>query len=159
MTTNRVNITLTTEQSAGLSAAMDALETAMPPLVSLSGTESRKLFKMGDGSEAFVQKTLDALRLYPELVPSSISLEDLDRDQALRETLRPIRARLRQLTELVDGTYKLAGADLMEACSAVYRTLRIHGEGEGLENLLTDIGQRFKRTSTPPTEPADPPQG
>lgn len=162
MITNRVNIILSAEQTIGLTTAVADLEAVMPPLISISGKESRKLFKLEDRSEAFVLKTLDALRQYPELIPSTVDLADLDRDQALRETLRPIRARLLHLAELVDGTYKLAGADLMEGCSLVYRTLQIHGKGAGIEGLLADMGQRFaRRRNTPPEVPApeNPPQG
>ncbi len=162
MTTNRVNITLTAEQSAGISTAVDALETALPDLISLSGEESRKLFRLGDLGEAFVLKTLEAVRLHPELFPTSVDLAAMDRDQKLRETLRPIRTRLQGLVALVDGTYKLAGADLMTNCSAAYRILQVSGVGAGVEDLLADIGQRFDRGPIPEPEvpaPAGPPQG
>ena len=162
MITDRINITLTAEQIASLNAAVAGVESAMPGFASLSGEQSRRLFKLGDASEAFVLKTLDALRQNPDLIPATVELQTLERDVVLREALRPIRARLLQLAERVDGAFKLAGADLMEGCSVVYRTLRIHGEGEGMEALLEDIGQRFaRRRATEPTTPppSEPTQG
>jgi hypothetical protein len=58
----------------------------------------------------------------------------------------------------VEGSYKLAGADLMKNGTAVYQILRLNGYQEGLEPLLEELGTRFARPSkkkAPETESLD----
>jgi hypothetical protein len=46
---------------------------------------------------------------------------------------------------LVEGSYKLAGADLMKNSTVVYQILRLNGYQEDIESLLTELGTRFAR--------------
>lgn len=125
---------------------LEFLQQSMSELVSVSGPDSRRLFKMGAKSEAFVRSTLDAAGKHAALLPGGIRA-NMERDAALRQRLRPILAKLQSLLSLVEGSYKLAGADLMKNGSAVYQILRLNGYQEGLNPLLEELSSRFARPS------------
>lgn len=140
-----IDIALTPEEVASIETTLASLEDTMPFLIGLSPERVKALFKLGPQSEAFVQKTLEAAEQHARLLPASTPVAAMRRDAELRETLRPIRTRVARLLEMLDGTMILAGADLMKSASAVYRTLRIHAKGEGIEGTLEDLGKRFAK--------------
>jgi hypothetical protein len=141
-----IDLTLTEEQTSGMEGWLELLQESMSMLVSVSGPDSRRLFKLGAKSEAFVRSTLEAAAAHEALLPAGIR-EHMERDAALRERLRPIMVKLQNLLALVEGSYKLAGADLMKNGTAVYQILRLNGYQEGLEPLLEQLGTRFARSS------------
>ena len=67
--TNRIDVTLTAEQSAGVDAAVTGLETALDFVISLGTQERRHLFKLGAGSEAFAQQAHAIARENTEIIP------------------------------------------------------------------------------------------
>ena len=161
--TNRIDVSLTPEQSAGVDTALAALETALTFVVSLGSTERKQLFKLGVGSEAFAQQAHQIARDNTEILPGGLSVAELDRDAVLRELLLPVEQRLSTLLTKVRDTRMLAGADLMQGAMVVYRSLKAHGDRAGLRILQQELGQRFERpgrtTEEPPTEPTGTPEG
>jgi hypothetical protein len=142
-----MNVTLTAEQKASIVAAVEALETTLGFRVSLDNTERRRLYKLGSKSEGFVREALEAARNHTEHLPPSLSLDDLDRDVALREVLLTLVQRVGALhTQLVD-THTLAGSDLMHGATRIYRALRANAEGAGIDNTLAALKRRFEHTS------------
>ncbi|MGV3533078.1 MAG: hypothetical protein ACO1QR_11970 [Chthoniobacteraceae bacterium] len=154
MIRNNVDITLTTEQAAGITTGLDTLQDAMSFLVGVSPEDRKALFKLGPKSEAFVNTAMVAAADHADLLPPGI-LENMQRDENIRGVLLPVLTRLRQLTALAEGTYMLAGADLMKNGTTVYHVLRMTGYQEGLDPLLTELGARFRtrRSTDPEPEP------
>ncbi len=150
---SQIDITLTAEQVAAIIAAMDTLELAVPFLVSLTADDRQRLFKLGSRSEGFVAEALSAALQHPEYVPSAVAMDQFQRDIALRQTLLPIVQRARVLYTKLNDTWMLAGADAMQAATAIYRVFRAQ-RGEGLDVTLNVLKQRFERsTPLPPEEP------
>jgi hypothetical protein len=158
--TNRIDVTLTTEQSAGVETAIANLETALDFVISLGTQERRHLFKLGAGSEAFAQQAHAIARENTEIIPGGLTVADLDRDAAVRDLLLPVEQRLSTLLTKVRDTRTLAGADLMQGAMVVYRALKAHGDRAGLRTLQQQLGRRFDRPSQPAeaTEPAPTPE-
>ncbi len=151
--TNHINVTLTAEQAAALTSLLDELDTATPFLVSLLPEERKSLFKLGSRSEGFAREALQAAILYPQHLPASIGLAELQRDVNLRDTLLPVLQRVRTLYTKMNDTWMLAGGDAMRSATRIYRVLQAH-RGEGLDETLDVLAQRFERPSrTPATEP------
>jgi len=153
---NNLDVTLTTEQSAGVTAAVASLYTAMPFLVSLTSTERRRLPKLGDKSEAFVRQAHQIVRDYVDVLPAGIDLEQMDRDAAIRDLLLPVHQQLTQILTMVNDTITVAGSDLMKASHIVYRALKSHGEEAGLRLIRDELGRRFARTARPEEEEEEP---
>ena len=152
--TNRIDVTLTAEQSAAVEAAVQALLDALPFVVSVGSTERKHLFKLGAGSEAFVQQAHAIARENTEIIPGGLNVADLDRDAAVRDLLLPVEQQLSTLLTKVRDTRMLAGADLMQGAMVVYRALKVHGNGAGMNVLQQQLGQRFDRPSRSEEPPA-----
>jgi hypothetical protein len=141
---DRINITLTAEQTAGAAAAVEAVATAMPYLISLSPADRKYMVKAGNASEGFIQSVLELARQNPHLVPSVVDMTKLERDLALRDALAPAEAGLTLLATKVNHTRRLANADLYEGCLDIYHELQRHGQDQGLDALITPLRARFK---------------
>ena len=156
---NRLDVTTTAEQLASVDVAIAALETATPFLISLSPTERRKMLKLGARSEDFVRHALEAGRLNPDIVPTALTLEEIDRDQRLRNALLSVGQRLDTLNQKVRDTTMVAGADLMGASMVIYRALQANGKAAGLDEVLSRLRARWDRPSrSPEPTPEEPTQ-
>src|SRR5687768_10749001 len=77
---NKIDVTLTAEQVAAIIAALDTLDTALPFIVSLTPEERQRLFRMGTRSEGFVRDALVAAQQYPEHMPPSLEIAEMQKD-------------------------------------------------------------------------------
>jgi len=59
MTDNRVSARITPEDVAAVQAAISTIKEKLPFLIGLSKEERVSMLKMGDKSQAFVQKTME----------------------------------------------------------------------------------------------------
>ncbi len=154
---NKLDVTLTGEQSAAVTTAVANLYTALPFLVSLTIGDRRRLPKLGARSELFVRQAHQVVRDHGEAIPTGLTVEAMDRDAAIRDLLLPVHQQLTQLLTMVDDTITLAGSDLMKASHIVYRALQSHGEEAGLRVVRDELGQRFARAPRAPEETPAPP--
>ena len=153
---NSLDVTLTSEVKATITANMDALGESLAFLTAVLPNEGRRLYRMGDKSESFVRQAHQVVRDHGDVLPLGLSLEQMDRDMDLRETLLPLQQRLSQMLRLVTDTYALAGSDLMQASMIVYRCLKSHGSGVGLNDVTASLGRRFAgQGRQTPTEPEE----
>src|SRR5690349_4251156 len=152
--TNKINITLSAEQQAAGTAAVEALATAFPYLVSLTPTGRRKMLKMGERTEGFVRTALDAAAQFQNAMPASVDVAQLDRDLALREHLAQVELALGSILQKVQDTRRVAGSDLYSGALDIYQALRRHGVDEGVDVAVNQLRQRFRRTTT-----EQPPEG
>ena len=132
-------------QWAALDQALATLEqTCSPILVSLDGVRGRrKLCKMGDGSEAFCRKALDAMRENSDLLPGNLDVAEMARDLADHDALNARLTRLLQLVERMRDTDMALGSDVMVAALLGFQVLRLAGKGQGLDGTSNELGKRF----------------
>ncbi|QNP40103.1 hypothetical protein [Lysobacter solisilvae (ex Woo and Kim 2020)] len=157
MSQNLASVHFDATQWQGVDDALTALESSLGPvLVALQGTgQRRRLAKMGDGSEAFCRKALDAMRSNRNLLPGVFDLDEMGRDLADHDALNVRLTRLVQLVEKVRDTDMALGSDVMVAALAGYHYLKAAGKGEGLDAVNRDMGKRFEGGErTPKAEPA-----
>lgn len=140
-----VNITLSAEQKATIIAAVAEVDEALTWLISVSPRSRKRMLKLGPKSEAFVQEARNVVRDYGDLLPTGLSMADLDRDMEVREILLPIQQKLEVLLQRVKDTQMVAGSDLMKAATLVYRSLQSHGYTAGLGPVTASLGRRFKQ--------------
>ena len=153
-----VNITLTAEQQAEVTAAVAAVDDALTWLISVSPTTRKRLLKLGPKSEAFVQEAMSVARDHGNLLPAGLNTADLERDLAIRQLLLPVQQKLETLLQKVKDTSMVAGSDLMQASALVYRSLQSHGHTAGLGTVTASLGRRFIRQGgTPEPEPTPEP--
>lgn len=153
---NLVSGTLTAADLQAVTDALAVIRTKLPFLIDLSSAERRKLFKMGDGSRAFVEKALIAAQANPQVFPPAFGVAEYARDWALWAQLGPVATQIAQLNELLDDTMMALSSDLMNAAVTAYGHLNQADTG-GLEDVRAELARRFTRSgpalATPPDAP------
>lgn len=144
---NRINAILTAEDRDKILNNLAEIKTLLPFLIDLSPEDRQSLPKMGDKSRAFVGNSLELAEYDDRYLPRSFDVPEFRRDVELAEALYPISIALRQLSEFVDDTYIQVGSEAYTAALVVYQSAKRNGKGEGLDDLLDALGERFARKS------------
>ena len=142
MPQNLISLTLDNDQIAAIDRTIGELEGQLEGLVSLSLEARRAVSKMGPKSEAFCRQTINALRLYPEVVPPSIGVDEAHGDLDLLDQLRPLFQRVHRLSQRSADSELALGSDAMVTALAGYRVLKAVGRDHGLEALRRELGDR-----------------
>jgi hypothetical protein len=144
---NYISGALTSEDRVQIAAAIATIREKLPFMLELPAKTKRGLPKMGDKSRAFVQKAFEVGSRHPDYLPGSIDLEELRRDIELFEAIYPILMDLNQLQGELNDTLTAVGSDAYSAALQIYRIVKAHGDGSGLDTLVDDMGRRFGRKS------------
>lgn len=150
---NRISATL---QEADRQAALEAIqtiETKLAFLESLTPDERREMPKMGDKSVAFVRKSVEMAQTGADYLPGAFDIPGFKADLDLFDALLPIRQRVVRLQEKIEDTMTLLGSDLYVAALDHYAAAKRNGKAAGLDDLMTMLGKRFIRRTTPPAPP------
>ena len=136
MPQNIVSLAVSPERIAAVQQALASLEASLADLVELSNAQRVELVKMGPKSEAFVREGLMVLEANSELLPRSFDVDEMRRDLAALDTLRPLTAR-------ADDTEMALGSDLSEAVLEGYRFAKAGGTGAAVDALRAAAAGRF----------------
>jgi hypothetical protein len=147
MTTNQISATMTKADRDAVLAAVATIKEKLPFLMDLTPEQRTSLPKMGDKSQAFVNKALEVATQNPDFLPRSFDLEEMKRDVELFQALYPVFLSLTQLQELVDDTVMAVGSDAYAAALVVYNFAKASGKGSGLDAVADEMGKRFARKS------------
>lgn len=151
---NRINATMSEADREAVLEVFTTIQTKLPFLVSLTPEERRELPKMGDRSVAFVRKSEEMAQEGAAYLPGAFNAAEFKKDLALYDALLPIYQKAVKLHEMIEDTMMLLGSDLFVAALDHYAAAKRHGSTGGLDELMTVLGQRFTRRSTPPAPPA-----
>lgn len=149
---NRISASLSGEQLKTVLDLIRQLEAALPFLVALTPDERKDLTRTGDASRPFIDKSLKLVQAHNQFLPRSFDVGEFAADVQLRAALETIRVRLSPLVEKLDDTTACVASDAYDAALEVYHYARQNGEGEGLDELIALMSQRFarnKRTTKP----------
>lgn len=144
---NYISGTLTDQDREEIMEAVTTIREKLPFILELAGKTKQSLPKMGDKSRAFVRKALEVASNHTDHLPRSFDLDEMRRDVELFEAIYPIAMELSQLQTEIDDTLTAVGSDAYSAALKVYRHVKAHGEGNGLDYLVDDMGRRFGRKS------------
>ena len=156
MSQNLIDLDLTPDSLAAITAAVTTLETQLGGLIALQADQRRNLTKMGDKSEAFCRQAVIAFGENPGVLPRNFDLEAFQRDLATLDALRPTMSRLERLHERMTDTHMALGSDLMTNALEGYAVLKVAGKGEGLDSLRRMLSARFNRSRAEAVEEAVP---
>ena len=149
----QIDITLSAEQTAGITTAISGLTTAMPFLLGYSPEERRRLPRLGPRRESFARLAVETAQQNADLIPASVDLPGLSRDMTLHEVLTGVRTQLQQVLQQVEDTQQAAGCDLYNGSLEIYRALKAHGRNRGLGTTLLQLKTRLRTAPAP--EPAE----
>jgi len=146
MTSNPISLTYTPDQITAIDQSLGQLETQLQGLLSLSIDARRSASKMGPKSEAFCRQTVNALRLYPQIVPPSIRVEQTHTCLDTLDQLRPLFQRLHRLSDRSTDTALALGSEAMVAALQGYGVMKAVGRSQGLDALRRELGEsRFTK--------------
>ena len=123
---------------------MDQLDEILADLIALDPMTRRRLFKMGDKSEAFCRQALTLLDQNRQVVPPSLELEEALEDLATIDLLRPRLKQVQRLAERMADTEMALGAEVAQAARKGYALLKVAGRNQGLDTLRGELAGRFR---------------
>jgi hypothetical protein len=156
MITTQSNAALSDEDMQEIKQALDLIQAKMPFLITLSATERKRLYKMGDKRFAFVSNSLLAAQSNPGILPSSFDVQAYQNKYRLVSQMNELLLRIQQLQEQVDDTGVAVGSDAMMLSLTVYNYVKTAAkQTPGLKSLSEQLGTLFKaiRNKTPKGEP------
>lgn len=146
---------------AEIKQVQDALKIAVDILrkylLALSPEQRRKMLKMGDGSEPFVEKVMDYVKSNPQFLPPVLSAVEMGKDWKVINQLLPILRTVEQLSSNLNDTIMEAGSELYKACLGYYKGVEIGAQMNypGAKPIAEDLGKRFAgqgRRKKPPVD-------
>ncbi|WP_374241220.1 hypothetical protein [Zoogloea sp.] len=153
MAQNLISLDLT-DNLPKFDAALDAIEQVMDIFVSLTPEQVRRLTKIGDKSETFCRQTTAILEQNQQAVPPGFDLEELKRDLAAYDALRPRLLRLQALTAKCADTRVALGSDIQAASYDGYGLLKMFGKADNVAPLQESMRSNVRRKSPAPGQDA-----
>lgn len=152
---NRISAALPSAAVDRILAAIALIEAELPFLITLSPEESRGLRNLGFDGVAYAQAGLDAVQASVDFTRRGFDLAEYEKDLALLAQLRRVRARLAPLTQKLEDTYRLTGADVMVTADDIYEDLRKdNGETEAVQVPRQQMRKRYGFRKAKPGKPA-----
>ena len=100
----------------------------------------------GSGQAEFLKnKALEVAVSHQDRLPHTFDLDEMQRDVKLFDAIYRIAMEFNQLQAEIDDTLVAVGSDAYSAALQVYRHIKAHGEGVGMDSFVDDLGQRFDR--------------
>ena len=157
-----INVTLSEQDLQEIKQSIATIQQKLPFLITLTATERRRLFKMGDRRLVFVQTSLNAAQSNQNILPASFDLNGFTNDYRLATTLTEVDMLLSQLNEQVDDTLLAVGSEAMASSLTVYdyvktaakKTPGLKGIAEQLGSLFRAIRSKSAKSSTEGTAAA-----
>lgn len=151
MTQNLISLDIT-DDLPKLDGLLDEMERMLDAFISLDAEQRRRLTKIGDRSESFCRQTLSILEQNRQALPPGFDLEELKRDLAAFDDLRPRLLRLQAVAAKWDDTHLALGSDIMMASYEGYALLKVFGKADHVTPLQDKMRASSRhRTPAPDT--------
>ena len=126
--------------------------------VVLTPDDRQELFKMGDKSEAFVQKAIRYAGDHPELAPGFLDVDEMTADYRTAQTLEAVAEQLAQIASMARDTATAAGSDAQAGALVFYRSVKsaVRAGAPAAEAVFEDLRERFDRSGASGDEPPMP---
>jgi hypothetical protein len=157
---NRVNGTATPAQVTAVKAAFQTILTNLPFLIGLTAEERRTLTAIDVSNKAFTEDAINAGVGNSTLVPSYISMVNMQNDLTLFTQLDEISALANQLCERIEDTRMLAGSEAYGQALNLYKAFTSAADAgvPGTDSIVEQLKKRFASTgntvTTLPVAPA-----
>ncbi|PJJ10144.1 hypothetical protein CLU83_3537 [Flavobacterium sp. 1] len=158
---NRVNATATAAQVTAVKAAFQTILTNLPFLVGLTADERKSLNTVDVSNKAFTEDAINAAVNNTTLVPSYLSVANMQNDLTLFVQLDEISGLANQLCERIEDTKMLAGSEAYGVALALYKSFGSAADAGvlGADSIVDQLKKRFATSggnavTSPPVLPA-----
>ena len=158
LTNNRLNITATAEQITAVKTAIQTISTNLPFLIGLTAAERTALPAIDVNNKAFAEDAIHAGANNASLIPSYVSVEDMQNDMLLFNQLEEIAGLIKQLLEKVEDTKLLAGSEAYVSALALYKLFGAASEAgvPGSDVIVSQLKARFAKQGGAAKAPVNP---
>ena len=154
MVPNKVSAVLDENTVSGVMAAIADIKTKLPFLIDLASDELKALPRLGGKNLIFTTKALALVKQDSGYMPRDFSVEEMEKDVNLFNSLQTIRTEIAKLAEMVEDTYTEVGSEAYAAALVVYDNARRNGANTvGMDDSLDELSKRFYRKSKPGPTP------
>lgn len=154
-----ISASIAAADKAAIEANVNAIKALLLFLVNLTPAQRKKLRKMGTKRTGYVAAVFNAVITNPSAIPASFDVAEYIKDKTLFDDLAYIKNLLVSLTEAVDDTQMMVGAELMQQSDTAYGLLKDSARSNmALHTIVEAIGEAFRRRNTA-TDPATPVPG
>lgn len=142
---NRVNATATAAQLTAVKAAFQTIITNLPFLVGLTADERKSLNTIDVNNKAFTEDAVNAAVNNPTLVPSYLSVTNMQNDLTLFTQLDELSVLANQLCERIEDTKMLAGSEAYSVALALYKSFGSAADAgvQGADSIVEQLKKRF----------------
>jgi hypothetical protein len=122
--------------------------------ITLTPEERHDLYKMGDKSFTFVEKSHDYAIENPRLVPFYLDMPSFTVNFNDAHGLWPVRNDAQQVFEMIDDTTMAAGGEAFQAALVFYSSVReaAHRDVPGAKAVYDELKKRYPGHKQPKTE-------
>jgi hypothetical protein len=154
MSINLISAEITSAQIERFDALVSELELLLVAiLLGLSPDDRRSYGVMGDRTRVFAGHAQSMLHNHPSLFPASVDGAEFDRDLALYDNAMRLLRRITPFYEKLGDTAMAAGYDAYQHALEVYAFAKVASPNAGVEELVKEMKQLFKRTRKPAPKP------
>ena len=119
--------------------------TLEPYVTPLTNQQRKKMYKMSDKSQAFVQKVSSYVDSNPQFVPSFLNVGDFVIDFQNNAGLTPIDKLAEQLSNNINDTAMVSGSEALKSALMYYNNVK-QADRNGISNarsIYEDLQKRF----------------
>lgn len=158
LTNNRLNITATAAQITAVKTALDTINTNLPFLIGLTIDERISLPAIDVNNKTFAEDAINAGLNNAALIPSYVSVANMQNDMTLFKQLDEIILLIKQLQEKLQDTQLLAGSEAYTSSLALYKLFASASDAgvPGADAIYGQLKERFAGqggTGRPATNP------
>lgn len=117
----------------------------LPFLINLNGKEKQSLLKMGPGSVAFVEETLNISKNHSDILPVNFNVPEFEKDVKLTSALSDIASVLTPLSEGISDTLTAVGSEAINQANLVYAQVKLASKNNSnMDEIKNRIGAKYK---------------
>ena len=141
MDPNLVSATVSPDDQQAIHAAIETLRQNLPFLIDLTSADRKVMAKLGDKTQAFVQKAGDIANQHQVMFAATF-LDEMRKDAQLLDVLSPIQLAIQTLAKKIDDTTMQVGAEAYAAARTVYTVTKTSIARAAMRTASGDLARR-----------------
>ena len=155
---NLISAVLTNETKGAILKDLADAQSKLDFLLALLPGDVQSIFKPGAGYLPFMDLSDNVVDQHPEILLSTINIEEFRKDIALARQLAPIILAVDALAEGLHRTYTAVCSDAMSTSFDIYSLVKINRDKiPGMSAIADQMGAYFKKSSRKNASTAEPP--
>ena len=158
LSNNRLSVVATAAQIAAVKAALQTIGTNLPFLTGLTVEERIALPAININNKVFTEDAINAAVNNTGLIPSYVSVPNMQNDLLLFSQLDELVVLVKQLLEKLEDTQLLAGSEAYTSALATYKLFGSAADAgvPGADAIYNQLKTRFAVNATGRTTPTEP---